>query len=228
MQIKSRHWKRAAIIFIIIGLIFAARAVPLGDWLERVAQPLRNLGTWGVVLYALGYFAAGMFCLPCMPLTLAGGYIFGTFNGVISVHTGSTLAAAGGFLAGRFAGRVHADRHLRKSKRFRFIDDAIAHDGWKIVGVLRMHPFPFGASNYLYGMTSIDFRHYILTTTVAMLPGHLLYVHLGAVGGKHLTGKGNIGLLELAAPALGIVSTLLLTVVLTRIIRRHGEFKPFK
>lgn len=221
LHLIVRHWKLGAGLLLIACLLFAARHVPVGQWLETVVQPLRDMGVWGVLVYALVYFIAAMCCLPCMPLTLAGGYIFGTWKGVLAVHSACTLAAACGFLIGKKAGRRHAAEWLKESPRFHFIESIIAQEGWKIVGLLRMHPLPFGLSNYLYGMTALDFWRYLLATTVAMLPGHFIYVHIGSLGKKHLTGNTSFGLLEVLAPALGIASMVALTFVFTRIVRRH-------
>lgn len=217
-----RYGKWVAGIVLLAAIVLAAQKLPLVKWLDEAAGPLRGMGWLGVALYALVYFVAAMLCIPCAPLTLAGGFIFGTLQGCIAVHTGCVIAAAAGFLAGRLAGRRHAAEWLRSSRRFHYLDDAIGHEGWKIVGLLRLQAIPFGLSNYLYGMTKIDFWHYWLATFVAMLPGHLIYAHIGSVGGRHLTGRGEIGPLELMAPLLGIASMITVTVVLTRIARKHG------
>jgi uncharacterized membrane protein YdjX (TVP38/TMEM64 family) len=90
------------------------------------------------------------------------------------------------------------------------------------VGLFRLQALPFGLTNYLYGMTKIDFWHYLLATFVAMLPGHVIYVHLGEVGGRHLSGEDPIGPLELIAPVLGIASMIAVTMLLTRMARKQG------
>lgn len=222
LKAVAARWKWIVGVLALVALVLAARTLPVGEWLDRVTGPLRELGWWGVALYALVYFVAAMLCIPCMPLTLASGVIFGTWHGVAAVHTGCVLASAGGFLMGRAVGRKRAAEWLRKSERFHFLDEAVAKEGWKIVGLLRMHAIPFGASNYLYGMTAVDFWHYLLATAVSMLPGHFIYVHLGTVGGRHLEGKGELGALELVGPVLGIASMVALTVVFKRIVQRHG------
>lgn len=217
-----RRWRWILGMIALVALLLAAQKFPVHDWLDSAAAPLRDLGALGVVLYGLISFLVAMFCLPCMPLTLAAGYIFGLYPGVAAVHTGYTLAAACGFLVGRFAGRKRAAAWMRKTPRFHVIDDAIAQEGWKIVGLLRMHAIPFGASNYLYGMTGVGFWPYLIATFLAMLPGHFIYVHLGEVGGRHLSGEEDIGMVSLLIPALGIVSLIALTFVLTNIVRKHG------
>lgn len=45
----------------------------------------------------------------------------------------------------------------RRNKRFAAVDRAIARDGLKFVTLLRLSPLlPLAASNYLYGLTSVD------------------------------------------------------------------------
>ncbi len=225
-KIVLRRWKLWLGVIGVATVLILARHVPLADWLDRMVDPLRSLGAWGVLLYAVVYFVVAMCCLPTMPLTLAAGYIFGTWKGVLAVHSACTLAAACGFLVGRQAGRRRAADWLKRSPRFHFLERAIEMEGWKIVGLLRMHPLPFGLSNYLYGMIALDFWHYLIATSLAMLPGHLIYVHLGSLGEKHLTGDAHFSGFQLIAPVLGIVSMLVLTVVFTRIVRRHRKQTP--
>lgn len=222
MKSPRRPWRLIAGLLALVALVLAARNLPVIEWLEQVAEPLRDMGWAGVALFALAYFLAGLCCMPCMPLTLAAGYIFSTTQGVIAVHAAAVCSAAAGFAIGRLTGRQRAAAWLRKSERFHFLDDAIAKEGWKIVGLLRLHAIPFGISNYLYGMTKIDFWHYLLATAVAMLPGHVIYVYLASVGAKHLSGRGEIGPLEVIVIALGIVSMIAFAFVLKRMFRKHG------
>jgi uncharacterized membrane protein YdjX (TVP38/TMEM64 family) len=222
-RIKKRWWISALAILTV--LVLMARGVPVVEWLESLAGPFRDLGALGVVLYALCYFVAAMLCFPCMPLTLAAGYIFGALGGFLAVQTACTLAAACGFLAGRALGRKHVADRLRDSPRFHYLDGAIRKEGWKIVGLLRMHAIPFGLSNYLYGLTSIDFWHYLLATFFAMVPGHIIYTYLASLGERHLKGEADIGPVQYIAVALAIGSTILLTALLTRMVRRRGGLK---
>ncbi len=227
MRIKSIKftWRWIAALVVVALLVLEVRRLPVIAWLESVATPLRNLGWPGVALYTLIYAVAGILCLPCAPLTLAGGYIFGTWKGFVAVHVGSVAAAAASFALGRVAGRKHAAEWLRRSERFHYLDDAIAREGWKIVGLLRLQALPFGLTNYLYGMTRIGFWHYLLASVVAMAPSHLIYVHLAAVGGEHLSGRAKLGPLELVGPVLALVSLIVVTVLLSRMVRKHEAEK---
>ena len=55
---------------------------------------------------------------------------------------------------------------------FQAIDNAIGEDGFRVVALLRLSPLlPFALSNYLYGLTSVKPRPYILASWLGMLPG---------------------------------------------------------
>lgn len=231
MTFFKKHWKGMAGLLVVVVLILATRDLPVMEALQRMAESLQRMGWTGVALFALVYFIAGLLCIPVMPLALTAGYVFGTLQGVMAVHTGAVAAAAAGFLLGRVMGRRRAAAWLRRSERFHALDDAIAQEGWKIVGLLRMQAIPFGVSNYLYGMTKIDFWHYLLATGIAMLPGHLIFVHLASVGGKHLSGRGSIGTLEVVSLALAILSKIALVLLATHLFRKHkrgnrGPLRP--
>jgi uncharacterized membrane protein YdjX (TVP38/TMEM64 family) len=69
-----------------------------------------------------------------------------------------------------------------QNPKFKAIDAAIADEGLKIVVLLRLSPLlPLSLSNYLYGLTSLELRPYVLGSWLGMLPGTFLYVQTGAV-----------------------------------------------
>ena len=221
----QKYWKLLAGLVILITVAVSLRGAPVLQWLDALSETIRGLGMRGVILYALIFACAAMLCLPCMPLTIASGFILGTTAGAIAVHTGTCIAAAAGFLIGRAAGRAHISDWLRRSERFHFIDDAIAREGWKIVALLRMHALPFGLSNYIYGMTGVEFWHYFAATALAMLPGNIIFAHLGSIGSRKIGGHGAMHPLEYILLGLGIVSLIVMGRLVTRLVRTHRASK---
>jgi len=52
-----------------------------------------------------------------------------------------------------------------------------------VVALLRLSPLtPFALSNYLYGLTSVKTKPYVLASWIGMLPGTFAYVSAGSVG----------------------------------------------
>ena len=93
-QLKTEHWRQRRLgrwkwvagIALLLGIVLMVmRDVPFVDWLEGIAQPMRDLGWVGVLVYAGIFIAAGLLCLPCLPITLTSGYIFGMAGGVLAV-----------------------------------------------------------------------------------------------------------------------------------------------
>ena len=106
------------------------------------------------------------------------------------------------------------------NRTFRAIDDAVAKEGWKIVGLTRLSPvFPFTLLNYAFGLTRVSFRDYLLASWIGMIPGTILYVYVGSVG-RAVTEAGERSTAQWVLFAVGLLATLLVTVVITRSAKR--------
>jgi uncharacterized membrane protein YdjX (TVP38/TMEM64 family) len=195
----------------------AAGLVPaFSAWVE-------GLGIWGPVVFILGYAVATIAFVPGSLLTLAAGAIFGLVEGTLLVLLAATLGASLAFLVARYLARGFVERRLAGNPRFAWIDRAIGAEGRKIVFLLRLSPlFPFNLLNYALGLTRVRFTDYLLASA-GMLPGTLLYVYYGKVAGDvaRLAGGGPpSGGGYYAVLVLGLVATIGVTTVVTRIARR--------
>ena len=91
---------------------------------------------------------------------------------------------------------------LRKRLRRRYgdsallkkTDEALEREGWKYVMTLRMMPItPFPLLNYLFGLTKIRYRTYILSSLAGLSPEMVLYVLLGDAAGTAAAGGAGSG-----------------------------------
>ena len=104
--------------------------------------------------------------------------------------------------------------------KFSAIDDAVAKEGWKIVGLTRLSPaFPFTLLNYAYGLTKVSLRDYAIASWIGMMPGTVFYVYLGAIG-KAAAGSESKTPGEWALLAVGLVATAAVTIYVTKVARR--------
>jgi len=93
--------------------------------------------------------AATVLFLPGSILTLGAGVVFGVVKGALIVSVSATLGATATFLVGRYVARDAIARKIDGNPRFKAIDQAVAREGWKIVGLTRLSPvFPFNLLNY--------------------------------------------------------------------------------
>ena len=124
-----------------------------------------------------------LLAVPAIPLTMTAGVIFGIGAGTAVVSLAATLAATGAFLIARYVARDRILAIAEQNPKFAAIDRAIGKDGFRVVALLRLSPLlPLAASNYLYGLTSVDLLSYVAGSWAGMLPGTLAYVAAGMYG----------------------------------------------
>jgi uncharacterized membrane protein YdjX (TVP38/TMEM64 family) len=207
----------ALVCLVVLGRLAA-------PYLESFQEWVRGLGAWGPLAFICGYALATVAFAPGSVLTLAAGPLFGVPAGVLYALSGATLGASCAFLLARYVARAAIERRVEGDPRFAAIDRAVAGEGRRIVFLLRLSPvFPFNLLNYALGLTRIRFVDYAVAS-IGMLPGTLLYVYLGAVGGAAASAAGGTAsetsLLEWGVRILGLAATLVATVLVTRTARR--------
>jgi len=215
---SPQTWKLILLAGAFLGLLLAARFVPIIEWIEIFRLWAKQFGAAGVFIYGGVFALVSLVLLPCLPLTILAGFTFGLLGGVVAVMFGIMVGAAIAFLFARYLARGAVAQRIEGNARFKAIDGAIAKEGWKIVGLLRMCPVPFGITNYLYGLTAIPFWRYMAATFVGMLPGNIMFVYLGAFGKR--TTEGPRDPLEYLLGGLALAALVGVTIILRRIAQR--------
>jgi uncharacterized membrane protein YdjX (TVP38/TMEM64 family) len=211
---------------IVVGLLLAARHFNLQHLFRNVLAWIEAAGPVGPLVFFGLYIAACIFMLPGSILSLGAGAVFGVVNGSLLVSLSSTAGATAAFLVGRYLARDLVARRVAGNATFSSIDEAVASEGWKIVGLTRLSPvFPFNLLNYAFGLTRVSLRDYVLASWIGMMPGTVMYVYLGSLAGSLAElgvkeGGHTRSPVEWALYAVGLIATVAVTVVITRIARR--------
>ena len=183
----SRGRSRGALVLwalAIVAALLAARYFDAPALLRTALEAIARLGAWGPVLFVLLYVAATVLFLPGSILTLGAGVVFGLARGAVIVSISATLGATAAFLVGRYLARDWVAGKIEGHPKFKAIDEAVAREGWKIVGLTRLSPvFPFNLLNYAFGLTRVSLSHYVIASWIGMMPGTVMYVYLGSVAG---------------------------------------------
>jgi len=175
---KGGMIKKVFFLVFIIAAILAVRLTGATGYLDQnaIRELIQGYGALAPVIYMLVYTVAPSLFLPGLPITMAGGILFGPFWGVIYTITSATLGACLAFLISRYIARNWVERKL-KSPRWRRLDEGVEKHGWKIVAFTRLIPlFPFNLLNYAFGLTKIKFLHYAVTTFICMLPACIAFI----------------------------------------------------
>ena len=203
----------AGITFVAVGghhyLTFAALAENR-DWLSSLVQ------RWGFVaafLYIAVYALLVALSVPgSAVLTIASGFLFGTWLGTLCAVLGATLGATGIFLATR-AGLGGLAR--RAGPLVGKLEAGFRADAFNYLLVLRLvFIFPFWLVNLVPALAGVRLSTFILATFLGIIPGAFVYASLGN-GLGNVVGEPGLGVLlrpSVLGPVVGLVILALIPV----------------
>ena len=102
------------------------------------------------------------------------------------------------------------------------LDVAFQQNGLTLFLLLRLSPVvPFNAINYIGGVTSMKFRHYMIAL-VGLVPGTVLYCFIGATAGSLTESRNAVsGPLAIASLVVGGVLGLLAIIAVSYYAKRE-------
>lgn len=214
---RRGRWIAIALMLVAGGVLLGA--LPITEWIEAARGVFEPLGAWGPLLYALGYGVAATLLVPAAPLQIGAGLLFGLGWGIAAALLGGWTAIALAFLVGRRLARDRVQAVLDRRPRARAVEEVISEGGARMVVLLRLSPLlPFSLHNHVYGVTRIAFWRYWPAACLAVAPGTAMWAYtgyLGAAAGQSL-GEGDASAWKWALRGLGLVATVVVTVLLAR------------
>ena len=217
------NFRRAALLVIVIAAIgLGSLLLPLREWLEQFESYVRSLGTFGPLLFAFAYMLLTVVLFPASVLTLGAGTLFGLKTGFFTALLGANLGALCSFLLARNFLRERVVRWTASHPKFRFLDEAIGKQGFKMVLLCRLSPiFPFILLNYFLGLTSVRTGAYILGNLFGMVPANFVFVYIGATAHDAVAGPAEtLDFYQQAMKYVGLLATFIVFTVITRMARR--------
>jgi uncharacterized membrane protein YdjX (TVP38/TMEM64 family) len=231
MQLNKRRFKSNLKLILIAVLAVMAIAISkqfnLQELLQTSLMWVKNLGFLGAIAYIAIYNLATLLLIPGSFLTIKGGCLFGIFWGTVYVFIAATLGAIWAFLFGRYLSRDWVCRKIGTNPKFQAIDRALAKEGWKIVLLTRLSPiFPFNLLNYLFGVTQVSLKDYILGS-IGMIPATVVYVYIGSLATDFATlNMSNLPtttkteILQWVIRTIGLIATIAVTIYITRLAKK--------
>ena len=218
--------KKSRVILILVFLVTVTIGIfflPLRQWFIQLEGHVQSLGTLGPVVVVLAYVLCTVLLIPASIITLGAGTIFGLKTGFIVVVIGANVGALCSFLLARTFLREKVARWAQANARFRFLDEAIGRQGFKMVLLTRLSPiFPFILLNYFLGLTTVRTGAYVLANLFGMLPATFLLVYIGAAARDAIGGptEASAGLYQQILKYVGLMATIAVVVMVTRMARR--------
>lgn len=190
-QNSRRGWlKLAVLVAVVVSVGIVLRQSGLADTLHLsdLIAVRDRLGQFAPFVFVLAFIAFTVVGVPGMILTITGGLMFGTIGGGLLVEIGASLGATCAFFVARGAGRDVIARFVAGSVVERF-DQRISGAGLPAVLFSRIVPvFPFTYMNYIWGVTGVKARDFILGTVLGMIAPAFVYANIAASFSRSLDG----------------------------------------
>jgi len=210
---KPAWIKWVVYLAILAGVIVLYKSLPIDTWVTNFRVWVQDQGPLGWFICIATYAIAAFLLIPGSILTLTMGLAYGLW-GFIIVVVGASIGAGMSFLASRYLLSDYIHNKFGDKPIFRALNEAIKEEGWKVVGLMRFSPaVPFSLQNWLFGVTKVGFVPYILSTFFGIMPGSLLYVWIGSIGGTAASGA-DTSVAKYALLIVGIIATLLVTIII--------------
>ncbi|SFP80840.1 TVP38/TMEM64 family protein [Tranquillimonas alkanivorans] len=224
---------------IAIAVVAVLGALTLGDWLsfETLAENRERLLAFRdsnyvamVLVFIAAYVAIVAFSLPGATVaTLAGGFLFSTFPGVLYNVTAATCGASLIFLAARWGwGEKLAARMDASEGMVKRIKAGIDDTQWEMLFLIRLVPaVPFFVANLVPAFVGVPLWRYVVTTFLGIIPGALVFTSVGAgLGEVFARGETpDLGIIfepHVLLPIFGLCALAALPIVLKAVRGRKG------
>ena len=204
----------AGIAFVAAGgrhyLTFAA----LSENRDRLCSLVQHWGFVAALVYIALYATLVALSVPGgAVLTIAGGFLFGTWLGAACAMIGATAGATGIFLAARagFGGLAQ-----RAGPVVGKLEAGFRADAFNYLLVLRLVPiFPFWLVNLVPALVGVKLPTFALATFLGIIPGSFIYASIGNGLGS-LVEEPDSGILlrpSILLPVVGLAALALVPVV---------------
>src|SRR4029434_6787305 len=208
--------KRSRVILLVTLLVAVTVGfflLPLRQWFIELEGHVQSLGALGPAVVALAYVLCTVLLIPASIITLGAGTLFGLKTGFIVVVVGANFGAFCSFLLARTFLREKVARWARKHSKFRFLDEAIGCQGFKMVLLTRLSPiFPFILLNYFLGLTAVRTGAYVLA--------NLVYIGAAARDAIGAPTDESADFYQQILKYVGLLATIAVVVTVTRMARR--------
>jgi len=135
----------------------------------------------GIFFFVVIYIFIVLLILPASWLSIAAGYLYGTYLGSVIVFISAFIGASIAFLISkRFFSKKVFDI-INKYPKLSLLENIIQKGGLKLIVLTRLSPlFPFGILNYFYGLNNITYKDFSISL-ICIIPGTFLYCSVGSL-----------------------------------------------
>lgn len=168
------------LITLVLAFFFKDNFLLVLSYLEKIST--KNLYEFHIILIGLFICVSLPILWGHMVCILICAYVFSFFYGFIFVLAYSTLGMSVAYFACRFAFYECAHQRVKNIAYFQAINNLLEskEKGFQIILLSRLMPVPFGLANTLFSVTDVDFKKYLIASTIGLMPSELILCYIGS------------------------------------------------
>ena len=194
------------------------------SFLENILDFLISLDSGlGIFFFVVIYIFIVLLLLPASWLSIAAGYLYGTYLGSVIVFISAFIGASiSFFISKRFLSKKVLDM-INKYPKLSLLETIIQKGGLKLIVLTRLSPlFPFSILNYFYGLNNITYKDFSISL-ICIIPGTFLYCSIGSLAKSIQELKNVQSPNNLYITMVGIISTFLVVYFSAKYSREYFE-----
>lgn len=186
---RAPLWKRLLPLAFLVAVLIAFFATGLNDYAtfdtlkenrETLLAFVRDYVVIAIVIYVVGYAFLTAASVPVASLvTIAGGFLFGSYLGTFLTVLAATIGATVLFLLARTA--LGEPLQERVGPYIRRMEEGFQEDQVNYMLFLRLVPvFPFWVVNLAPAFLGVSTRVFAITTFIGIIPGTAVFTIVGS------------------------------------------------
>lgn len=173
----ARKWIPAILLILCTLLLWYAGSL----WTpQQIHAALDGFGIWAPLVYIALFAVLPAFFFPVAVLALAGGLLFGLWEGALYTFLGALINCSLMFWMARHIGKERIRALLQRKLDPRWLRLLEGRESFLFLVILRLIPaVPYNLINYAFGLTGMKWRTYILASAIGIIPGTLAFINIG-------------------------------------------------
>jgi len=183
---------------------------------------------YGPLLYLLSFLIRPLLFFSVGILSIMGGIIFGVGDvthfllALVYAVVGVICSAMISFGIGRFLGHgIVPQVNGTRSETIQRYADRLRRNGFLTVLTMRLVLLPFDVVNYLAALMAVDWKAFLLATTIGVLPSTLAFVSFGAAIDMSQMAAGQTPQIDVKMVLLAVI-LFILSLIISRWYKQPG------
>lgn len=176
----NKNLKKILLLLTVIFFIFISSKIIKNDIdIYTIRDYINSFKIFGPIVYIIMFAIVPLTFFPDSILAISSGLIFGFYKGYIYTTIGALLGGSIAFFLARYIG-YDLLKKISNDKLSK-IEKLINANGFYIIFLLRLIPlFPFDIISYGAGLTSVDYKQFLLATLLGTIPGIAVFTNIGS------------------------------------------------